>query len=219
LKNFKIINQEDFDKINGVFWNETEPTHEYIEFPDVNKQNLIIDGYWQDLRYIDFNVISPKFMCPSDKIESIKERLNVKNYDDYVFMSIRHGLDYQRYNVALSMEWFENVYNKHFENKKAIIATDDILFVEKNLNIPDKRIIPMCDDFYLSHENLYLGTFFKNQIISNSSYSIWGALFQNNSDQKIVYPSDWFGVGSKIISVPTKDNWICEGAIFENHKQ
>ena len=139
IKKFHIISFQELNNIGGIFFHENEPSHEYTEFPNVYEENIILDGYWQDVRYIDFNLVLPNFMCSENIIENIKNRLNIENYHDYVFLSIRHGLDYQNYNVALSMEWFEEVYNEYFSDKKAIIATDDVLFVEKKLKYKEQN--------------------------------------------------------------------------------
>ena len=42
-------------------------------------------------------------------------------------------------------------------------------------------------------EDFYLQSLAANNIISNSSFSWWGAWLNMNPDKKVFYPSPWFG--------------------------
>ena len=42
-------------------------------------------------------------------------------------------------------------------------------------------------------EDFYLQSLATNNVISNSSFSWWGAWLNTNTDKKVFYPTPWFG--------------------------
>ena len=56
-------------------------------------------------------------------------------------------------------------------------------------NIQFKKATDQLDDW----EQLLLMSCCKHNIIANSSFSWWGAYFNDNNDKIVCYPSIWFG--------------------------
>jgi len=57
---------------------------------------------------------------------------------------------------------------------------------------------------------IYLMSLCNNNIISNSSYSWWGAYLNKNKNKKIVSPSKWFKSESIIMKDLYCKDWIIE---------
>lgn len=45
--------------------------------------------------------------------------------------------------------------------------------------------------------DLYIDSLSKHNIISNSSFAVWGALLNTNPDKHVYYPSPWLGIGMR----------------------
>ena len=70
-----------------------------------------------------------------------------------------------------------------------VIFSDDIEWCKKNLNISDSLYIENEKDYI----EMYLMSLCRNNIISNSSFSWWGAWLNNYQSKIVIGPSKWFG--------------------------
>jgi 5'(3')-deoxyribonucleotidase len=93
------------------------------------------------------------------------------------------------------------------KNSIFLIFSDDIEWCKENFpNISDKFIFIEGNKDY---EDLYIMSKCKNNIISNSTFSWWGAWLNQNENKKVVAPLKWFGSS---INHNTKDLY-CDGWI------
>ena len=92
----------------------------------------------------------------------------------------------------------KNVKNPHF-----FFFSDDIEWVKKNI----KTAFPSVYLSYSPHEDLFIMSLCKHNIIANSSFSWWGAWLNENPNKIVVAPKKWFidGRFSPIDSLP--QNW------------
>ncbi len=179
-----------------------------------NKTNIYLDGLFIDWRY--FNEYSEEIIN-SIKFKKIsKKSLDFENQFkdlDSVSIHIRRG-DY------LDEKSVGNKYKIHGVNyvKKAIeiietkiskpnyfIFSDDLSWCKSNLSfIKNKDFI----DENVSDgpvDDLYLMSKCKNNIISNSTFSWWGAYLNRNEKKIVIIPRKWH-IDQKVDL--TMDKWI-----------
>ena len=84
-------------------------------------------------------------------------------------------------------------YNKSVEmvgkDTTIVVFSDDIEWCKKNFNIDNIIYIEDEKDYI----ELYLMSLCDNNIISNSSFSWWGAWLNTNENKKVIAPNKWFG--------------------------
>lgn len=163
----------------------------YKEIPYSGK-DLMIDGYFQSYKYINEELMRALYAIP----KNIKEKLELKYgkilKEPFTCIHVRRG-DYcqlpHRFSIC-SMSYFKKAVRLIGKDHLFVIISDDLKwcrrhFKGKNFIFADKNN-SMLEDFYLQS----LAT---NNIISNSSFSWWGAWLNPNPNKKVYYPIPWFG--------------------------
>ena len=186
-------------------------THKYIYKEKAFHYNKIIlqenqtklEGYFQSYKY---------FLEKEEEIYKIinlyKQQENIKNkykydYDNTISIHFRIG-DYkkiQNYHIILSIDYYINSLKKITKRENWTILYfyehNDENIVKNNINILEKEFpnlifIPINTKI-LDYEQLLIMSVCKHNIIANSTFSWWGAYFNNNKDKIIIYPKEWFG--------------------------
>lgn len=169
-----------------------EPHFHYQEIPAHGK--ILLDGYFQSFKYFQDhdNEVKRFFYDSNPGIAPYKIEWDV------VSVHVRRGdyLELQNHHPVMDLEYFEQAIN-HFRNKGYIyyrIFSDDISWCKSELN--SKRF-PHCIFFYNSgtdpYEDISDMKNCEHNIISNSSFSWWGAWLNENMDKIVVAPKKWFG--------------------------
>lgn len=179
----------------GYIPNKFVSTIDDSSFSNITKRsrNYILNGYFLDKFHVMCNAksFSDAF---SDYIESNLPRSMIENARDRVGIHVRRG-DYVSNNVTKSfhgvceLQYYESAIDKLEKcgNKKYFVISDDIEWCRKNFS-------NINADFYYSDDNTVIGELglfleCKGHIISNSTYSWWGAILR---DAPVVYPILWF---------------------------
>lgn len=167
-----------------------EPSFEYSKIPYNNNSDLILEGYFQSYKYIDREKILKHF----NRNTSIISKIN-KLYPDllslnFTVIHVRRG-DYLKVlykHPFCGLTYYTEAIKKMGSNKKFIVVSDDIQWCKKNIKAINIQYIEnssLLIDFFIM-------TLSQNLIISNSSFSYWGA-FLNEKKEKVIAPSLWFG--------------------------
>jgi hypothetical protein len=185
-----------------------EPKFSYTEIP--YSSNILLNGYFQsELYFNDFeDEITNLFHFNDDDITSVKDfisKINKKNLP-VTIIHIRRG-DYllnSDFHSVCPKEYYLNSIDK-LNNNCYIFISDDIKWVKEEFNNDNF--------FYFESDNeildLTLMTIADNVIISNSSFSWWGAYLNKNKDKKIIAPNSWFGKkGPKDTDTLIPKNWL-----------
>ena len=165
----------------------------FVQLPPFDT-DVIIDGFFQSEKYFVHNRQSIiDFIKPTSKIINI---INEK-YSDIVngnttSIHIRRGdfINYPNHHPVQSLEY----YNKGMELLKDktetfVVFSDDIEWCKSNLKGDNIVYIDNEKDYI----EIYLMSLCDNNIISNSSFSWWGAWLNENNNKVVVGPNKWFG--------------------------
>ena len=186
IKNFKNI----------LVPESTEPCYfpireDFGKFDEI-KDNTFLSGYWQSEKYfLDFaDEIREKFQFDRKTIKHVvKKYPNILN--NSLSIHVRRG-DYLRFpniHPVTTVEYFKNAYDIIGDLTSSVfIISDDIPWCIENLKFNNATFV---------NENimtdLCMISLCKNNIISNSSFSWWGAWLNSNPEKKVIAPKTWFG--------------------------
>jgi len=180
--------------------NVTNPQPQIIKYPfefietDPITQDVFIDGFFQSEKYfkhnrthiidfIDFSFIDKEYLF---------EKYPIIFQKNCTSLHIRRGdyLNFPNHHPTQSLEYYLCAVEK-LKNITDMFVTfsDDIEWCKKNLNLPNSLYIENEKDYI----EMYLMSLCRNNIISNSSFSWWGAWLNNNPFKKVIGPLKWFG--------------------------
>lgn len=154
--------------------------------------DLLIDGYFQSYKYVDSDLMRQLFAIPEEIRNKLEKKYGEVLNKPFTCIHVRRG-DYlnlpHRFSIT-SMNYFRNAIRQIGKNTLFVVVSDDLSWCKKhfkgtNFVFADKGN-SMLEDFYLQS----LAT---NNVISNSSFSWWGAWLNDNPDKKVFYPTPWFG--------------------------
>jgi hypothetical protein len=186
-----------FDKVNTVSPTSKLPV---INFPfdykkiELPNDSFYVDGFFQSEKYFahNRNELLEWFKIP----EQIKEKIDL-NYSELfkqrtTSIHVRRGdyVNLQNYHPVQTLEY----YNKSIDNLKEktdlfILFSDDTEWCKNN--IKTDNIIYINDE--KDYIEIYLMSLCDNNIISNSSFSWWGAWLNQNENKVVIGPKIWFG--------------------------
>ncbi len=178
-----------------------------------NMKKIIIDGYWQSEKYFDgseniileifnnFNSQSDDFIYWKSLIEKNHSTSIHVRRGDYV-----HNLKAAMVHEVSNLDYYQNamvLMQEKNKNTNFFIFTDDVDWVKKNFNHNNLHIV---SDSKMSHfEELSLMSLCNNNIISNSTFSWWGAWLNKDKRKFIISPKKWFKDDRDIINlIPTE---------------
>jgi hypothetical protein len=194
----------------------------YDKVPSIT-QNFKLFGYYQSYKYFENNYENIiKLIKLEERKQIIKEKyINYFSNKTPISLHFRIG-DYVK-NLAmhpvLPIEYYIKSINYLKTNIGDLERNNYILIfaefkdkekIEKHIQrinheFPNLEIL-ICDYNIEDWEQLLLMSLCQHNIIANSSFSWWGAYFNNNSDKCICYPNIWNGSTNEVEDLFPK-NW------------
>ncbi len=183
------------------------------------EDDTYMQGYFQSEKYfLDIREIILKQFTMISNITSYTKEVekSILNSQNSCSIHIRRGDFTNSVNKNLhgtcSIEYYETaiqLMNNKEENINYFIFSDDIDWVKDNLKVNNAVYIDNKEK-RVPHEDMYLMSLCKNNIIANSSFSWWGAWLNQNEDKSVIAPARWFA--NKKMYKQSKDiickNWI-----------
>lgn len=172
---------------NCIFFYQEDAFYCPIKYTD----RIYLHGTFQSEKYFDRQIVHKLFQIPEDIKHNLLQRYGPILSGNVTSIHIRRG-DYlkspHKYNVA-SMHYFNKAIREIGKDSLYLIISDDILWCKKHF---------IGTNFYFADKNsvledLYLQSLCSNNIISNSSFSWWGAWLNPNSDKIVIAPKPWYG--------------------------
>jgi hypothetical protein len=195
-----------------LFVRYKERTFEYNEIPASGYDKLLLFGYYQSYKYFENekNSIFSLIRLRKQQENILLENPLFSSYKNKISMHFRIG-DYkeiQNCHPLMPYEYYENsldyiVNHKnndkdkkfnvfYFCQKEDNVIVSDVVnrLKEKFTNVSFFKV----DDELPDWKQLLLMSCCGDNIIANSTFSWWGAYFNENSDKIVCYPNKWFGV-------------------------
>jgi hypothetical protein len=185
------------------------------------KWNLLyFDGYWQDCKYVDwvFNNIGSIY-TPIDKIPSgLQKYIQYTKNNEVISLHIRRGDYLKKENIRLlgicSLGYYKQAVNLILSQKpsaKILVISDDNEWVKDNLHLESEYTL--VEDLGIKpYWYIYLMSCCKYNIMSNSTFSWWGAFLNQDTEQMVVAPLHWMKAKKNPPLYNDKwiliDNWI-----------
>jgi len=173
----------------------------------INEGFIYLEGYWQNVEYImdEITVLRQKLQFPEgchkyltyEMLQDNAVSLHVRR-GDYVGSDFEKEVGMQYYKAAV------DYVNSKVENAKFFIFTDDKEYVETAFDWIENKTVVKGYDNKLAHVDMFLMSKIKNNIIANSTFSVWAAYLNDHKNSLIVYPevksmekktfSEWHGI-------------------------
>jgi hypothetical protein len=185
---------------------------------NIRGKQLYLDGYWQSEKYfckyknqlqLDFTLLKIEnnaFLKLKDKIlncNSVGVHIRRGDYVNNPTTNKFHGVCSEKYYYS-GVE----ILKSNLKNPVLFVFSDDLHWVRTNLvfSLP----VYYIDQHYnlTPNEEIILLSFCKHNIISNSTFSWWGAWLNKNIDKIVIAPLKWFNTNqvSDIDIIPNK--WL-----------
>lgn len=167
-----------------------EPSFHYNNIPLT--KNITLDGHFQSEKYFSSHraLILNLFTQPCSALNEAKTQYKQYNSSPTVSLHVRRG-DYLKHpntHPQLSLDYYNNALDK-FPGYNVLIFSDDIRWCKEHLNRNNTHFIENNTDV----TDLYLMSLCDNNIITNSTFSWWGAWLNQNPNKIVIAPHKWFG--------------------------
>ena len=207
-----------FRKVDTI--DKFDDNHNWNCIPSDDKHTQYA-GYYQSENYFRkySEAIRMLYAPPYEFVERIKKEIPQLFDTEVTLVSVRRGdyLYYPNYHPTLSEEYIYYAANLirptshgHFST---IIASDDIPWCKQHLKLEDCMYL----EGYKAHEQMWIMSMCHNFLISNSSFSWWGAWLSRYPGKKVIAPSIWFGPeGPQDWQAIYADGWMIFDSYFQN---
>lgn len=189
---------------------ESEPA--YIYDPSLfnldSQKNIYLSGYFQNAKYygsVDLTSIFEFKRKLNGKDKELSEKMVNSNS---VALHVRRG-DYSGTGYDLcSIDYFKNAMTRIPQKNKAsfFIFTDDESFVRNNFDFLGNYTICSHSTEDCDYD-MQLMAMCKHHIISNSSFSFWGAML-SYSDGVVIAPKSWYNDGNRTYEFELPEDWL-----------
>lgn len=197
---------------------------ELIPFKQINRQFKFF-GYYQSYKYFQHKEVDIyKFIKLHKQQENTKLKYHMYAYDNMISLHFRIG-DYKdkpEHHPLLNITYYiyalKHIISTTKRDDWSILyfyEEPDLAIVTHNINILQNEFgkltfVPI-DTNIINYEQLLLMSLCQHNIIANSSFSWWGAYFNQFINKIVTYPNpdNWFGPaqGNKIMMDMFPSTW------------
>jgi len=192
--------------------------YEYIEVKPFEESITMYEGYYQsEKNFKQFsNVIKWLYEPPSELVSQFILEYPELNSNNVTCINVRRG-DYllnPTTHPVITKEYIEKAASLIKDTDFYFVISDDIQWCRENINFPNCKFIE-----YSTWKALWLMSLCKNFIISNSSFSWWGAYLSKYTQKQVVAPKTWCGpTGPQNTIDVICDGWIALDTFYEDGK-
>lgn len=194
---FKILKKIGFNFSKSIGEKSLLFDHRLLEIED----NNYVDGYFQSENYFKNirETLINQFIIKQEILNYTNEiKDKIVNSKNSCSLHIRRGDFINSTNISIhgscNLNYYKNAI-KFLEGKEDnidyFIFSDDINWCKENLEM--KGIVFIESEVKrLPHEDIYLMSLCKHNIIANSTFSWWGAWLNQNQNKIVITPKKWF---------------------------
>ena len=187
-----------------------DPDFTFNPIPDFNNQSIQLLGFYQSYKYFqkEQSTIFERIHL-NEKKEAVKnkypELFGESNEKKTVAIHFRLG-DYKAkryYHPIMNYEYFEKaldyIVNKSNNISRVLYVceAEDNSYVTSKIDLLQKKFPEIeyikVPDSIPDYEQVLILSLADHNIIPNSTFSWWGAYFNENPNKIVCYPSVWFG--------------------------
>ena len=193
---------------------ELHESHEFCEeLYNECPNHATLSGYFQSEKYFKDaqRLLRWDFRFKENIIDEVDEKYGDLLKDNPVSICVREYNDH--FDYANASQNHRNIPWNYFERAIEMLGKDrPYIICSNNLELCKNQDVFGGDNFYFndietkvekSHFDLCLISKCHDFIVSNSTFSWWGAYLSPNPDKRIIAPDKWYGPGLQHIS--TKD--------------
>lgn len=184
ISKFKKINIPTVDRNYQV-----KTVHDDFTFKII-PDNSYLNGYWQSEKYFieHEDVIKSDLAIQENEILRIKQKYkNIEN--NSVSLHIRRGdyLNVQHFHPNQPIDYYNDAVDL-IKADNILVVSDDLVWCKENIKFKNCTFVEE-DDI----TSIHIMSLCTNNIITNSSFSWWGAWLNLNKNKKVIAPKKWFG--------------------------
>jgi hypothetical protein len=192
-------------RTSGILNSSTiTPPFYYTDFKPINDNPTIFSGWFQSEKFFGKHkenvrdLFSPsidfvnKALCDFPFLQNnTVAAINVRR-GDYLTQPTRHPV--------ITLDYINEAYKHLPKHDILLVISDDIEWCKENIKLPNI----IFNEKYWDCEALWLLSLCDHFIISNSTFSWWGAWLSRSDNKIVISPSTWFGPD---VAEDSKDIW------------
>lgn len=198
----------DYSKI-GNYKTINSPFHyTELDLPSDDKPTRYCGWYQSEKFFKNYSSNILDVYSPTEEfIEEVNDEFKFLKNKSVCAINVRRGdyLTQPTRHPVITKEYINEALKQIPKCEKYLVLSDDIEWCRENIKIEDTIFV----ENYWDWRGLWLMSQCNNFVLSNSSYSWWGAYLSRDKNKKVITPSTW--VGPDITDV-MDDIW-CDGWI------
>lgn len=188
------------------------------------RDNLLVGGGFQIHWIFDRATLIRQFACPKRARDIIFEKYGeALSATQTVGVSVRRG-DYMKIphlHPFVGESYLKRAIHAFDESSTFIVCSDDIPWCRNFFSaprFPRRRFVFVEGEDILTQ--LFIHTFCHHNIISNSSFSWWGAYLNVHERRRVVFPGTWYGItywrNQALLYLPEAEILPCRHSIAQS---
>jgi len=183
-------------------------TYHYTEYKPHDTLPTVFRGYFETEKYFkDKSENVKQLFGPTESFveKALREYPQLANGTNAV-INVRRGdfLTFPTRHPVVTKEYLYKAAEMLPKVDTIFVVSDDLDWCKQNLSFPNTVFVD-----YTRHEALWFLSLCQNFVISNSTFTWWGAYLSKNPNKTVIAPGVWFGPDI-LRDVDPKDV-VCEG--------
>ena len=176
-------------------------------------------GFYQSEKYFKKHseAIRDLFSPPRSFINKVLKEYPFFANETVAAINVRRGdyLTQLTRHPVVSLEYINEAYESLPSHDKLLIMSDDIEWCKENIKLPN--LVFSDNSKFWDAEGIWLLSLCDHFIISNSTFSWWGAWLSRTDNKVVIAPSTWFGPDIKEIPEDIYcENWVKLDTVYDN---